>query len=60
MCLAAYDETGQLLSLDWEDVLVPFGESKQATFALPQVSEARVFYLDEALRPLRDTASVLP
>ena len=60
LCLAAYDETGQLLSLDWEDVLVPSGESKQATFALPQGSEARVFYLDEALRPLRDTAAVLP
>lgn len=60
LCLAAYDETGQLLSLDWEDVLVPSGESKQATFALPQGSEARVFYLDEVLRPLRDTAAVLP
>ena len=59
LCLAAYDETGQLLSLDWEDVLVPFGESKQATFALPQGSEARVFYLDEVRRPLR-AAAVLP
>ena len=59
LCLAAYDETGQLLSLDWEDVLVPSGESKQATFALPQGSEARVFYLDEARRPLR-AAAVLP
>lgn len=60
LCLAAYDETGQLLSLDWEDVLVPSGESKQATFALPQGSEAKVFYLGEALRPLRGAATVQP
>lgn len=60
LCLAAYDEAGQLLSLDWKDVLVPSGESKQATFALPQGSEARVFYLDEALRPLRGAATVQP
>ena len=59
LCLAAYDEAGQLLSLSWEDVLVLSGESKQATFALPQGSEARVFYLDEVQRPLR-AAAVLP
>ena len=60
LCLAAYDKAGRLLSLDWEDVLVPSGESKDAAFALPQGSEAKVFYLDKALRPLRDTAAVLP
>ena len=60
LCLAAYDEAGQLLSLSWEDVLVPSGESKDAAFALPQGSEAKVFYLDKARRPLRATAAVLP
>ena len=60
LCLAAYDKAGQLLSLSWEDVLVASGESKDAAFALPQGSEAKVFYLDEARRPLRATAAVLP
>ena len=60
LCLATYDEDGKLLSLAWEDVPVASGEHKDATFALPQGCEARVFYLDEVLRPLRDTASVLP
>ena len=60
LCLATYDEDGKLLSLAWEDVPVASGEHKEATFALPQGCEARVFYLDEVLRPLRDTASVLP
>ena len=60
LCLAAYDEAGQLLSLSWEDVLVASGESKDAAFALPQGSEAKVFYLDKARRPLRATAAVLP
>ena len=60
LCLATYDEDGKLLSLAWEDVPVASGESKQATFALPQGCEARVFYLDEVQRPLRDTAAVLP
>lgn len=60
LCLATYDEDGKLLSLAWKDVPVASGEHKEATFALPQGCEARVFYLDEVLRPLRDTASVLP
>ena len=60
LCLATYDEDGKLLSLAWEDVPVASGEHKEATFALLQSSEARVFYLDEVQRPLRDTAAVLP
>lgn len=60
LCLATYDEDGKLLSLAWKDVPVASWEHKEATFALPQGSEARVFYLDEVLRPLRDTAAVLP
>ena len=60
LCLAAYDEAGQLLSLAWEDVPVASGEHKEATFALLQSSKVRVFYLDEVQRPLRDTAAVLP
>ena len=60
LCLATYDEDGKLLSLAWKDVPVASGEHKEATFALPQGCEARVFYLNEVLRPLRDTASVLP
>lgn len=60
LCLATYDEDGKLLSLAWEDVPVAPGEHKEATFALLQSSKARVFYLDEVLRPLRDTAAVLP
>ena len=60
LCLAAYDQNGKLLSLSWQNVSVASGETKDAVFDLPQGSEARVFYLDEALRPLRDTAAVLP
>lgn len=60
LCLATYDEDGKLLSLAWKDVPVASGEHKEATFALPQGCEARVFYLDKVQRPLRDTASVLP
>ena len=60
LCLATYDEDGKLLSLAWEDVPVASGEHKEATFALLQSSEVRVFYLDEVQRPLRDTAAVLP
>ena len=60
LCLATYDEDGKLLSLAWKDVPVASGEHKEATFALPQGCEARVFYLDEVQRPLRDTAAVLP
>lgn len=60
LCLAAYDEAGQLLSLSWEDVLVASGEDKEVAFALPQGSEAKVFYLGEALRPLRGAATVQP
>ena len=60
LCLAAYDEAGKLLSLAWEDVPVASGEHKEATFALLQSSKVRVFYLDEARRPLRATAAVLP
>ena len=60
LCLAAYDQNGKLLSLSWQNVSVASGETKDAVFDLPQGSEARVFYLDEALRPLRATAAVLP
>ena len=59
LCLATYDEDGKLLSLAWEDVPVASGEHKEATFALLQSSEVRVFYLDEVQRPLR-AAAVLP
>ena len=60
LCLAAYDQNGKLLSLSWQNVSVASGETKDAVFDLPQGSEARVFYLDEARRPLRATAAVLP
>ena len=60
LCLAAYDQNGKLLSLSWQNVSVASGETKDAVFDLPQGSEAKVFYLDEARRPLRATAAVLP
>ena len=60
LCLAAYDQNGKLLSLSWQNVSVASGETKDAVFDLPQGSEAKVFYLDKALRPLRATAAVLP
>ena len=60
LCLAAYDEGGRLVSLSWEDVSVASGKSAEAAFALPaDAAETRVFYLDEARRPLR-AAAVLP
>ena len=60
LCLAAYDEGGRLVSLSWEDVSVASGKSAEAAFALPaRAAETRVFYLDEARRPLR-AAAVLP
>lgn len=62
LCLASYDDAGQLLSLDWADVSMASGESQEVAFAFPAdtAAQAKVFYMDEALRPLRDTATVLP
>ena len=62
LCLAAYNDAGQLLSLGWEDIKVASGESKEAVFSLPSgnVTKAVVFYLDETLLPLREAATVTP